>query len=111
MEKTYLQQVGERVQKSRNNNFISRKELAIKADVTINDIRCIERGEIEIGIETAVKICKGLGYSTDYILTGDCGLDEFLKMNQKLCNLPSVNYKNLEKVATAFWQTCPRFFR
>ncbi len=111
MEKTYLQQVGERLQKCRNHNFLSRKALSKQSGVSISTIVKMEHGNEAVGIEDAIKICKGLGYSTEYILTGNCGLSEFVKMNQQLLSSPDINYANLEKIATAFWETCPKYFK
>lgn len=106
-----MQEVGERLLKCRSRAFISRKELSKRTGVTIEAIRQMERGQIESGIETAVKICEGLEYSVEYILTGKCGLSEYIKMQQHFCKVSDVNCKNLEKVAKAFWETCPRYFR
>lgn len=111
MEKTYLHQVGERLQKCRTHNFFSRKELAERAGVSISSVKTMERGEEAVRIDDALKICKELGYSTDYILTGNCGLQEFIRMNQKILNLPDILSENLQKIAQAFWNNCLGLFR
>lgn len=84
MEKTYLQQVGERLAECRTRNFFSRKELAERAGVPISSVKMMERGEQAVGIEDALKICKQLDYSVEYILTGNCGMQELIRMNQKI---------------------------
>ena len=111
MEKTYLQQVGERLQKCRNHTFLSRKALAKQSGVSISTIVKMEHGNEAVSIEDATKICKTLGYSTEYILTGNCGFTEFIKMNQQLSNAPDIHTANLEKIATTFWETCPKYFK
>lgn len=111
MEKTYLQEVGERLLECRNRSFFSRQELAKKSGVSVHTIITMEKGEQAIGIDAAVKICNTLGYSIEYILTGNCGFLEFIRMNQKLLELPNVHPQNLQKIASAFWQTCPRYYR
>lgn len=111
MEKTYLQQVGERLAECRTRNFFSRKELAERAGVPISSVKMMERGEQAIGIEDALKICKQLDYSVEYILTGNCGMQELIRMNQKILNLPNISSDNLQKIAQAFWNNCPRLFR
>lgn len=58
MEKTYLQQVGERLIECRTRNFFSRNELAERAGVPISAVKTMERGEEAVGIEDAFKICK-----------------------------------------------------
>ena len=111
MEKTYLQQVGERLAECRTRNFFSRKELAERAGVPISSVKMMERGEQAIGIEDALKICKQLDYSVEYILTGNCGMQELIRMNQKILNLPNISSDNLQKIAQAFWNNCPKLFR
>ena len=111
MKKTYLQQVGERLTQCRNHNFFSRKELAERAGVPISSVIMMERGEQAIGIEDALKICKELNYSVEYVLTGNCGLPELIRINQKILELPNINSENLQKIAQAFWSTCPRLYR
>ena len=111
MEKTYLQQVGERLTECRIRNFFSRKELAERAGVPISSVKIMERGEQAVGIEDALKICKQLDYNVEYILTGNCGMQELIRMNQKILNLPDISSDNLQKIAQAFWNNCPRLFR
>ena len=108
MEKTYLQEVGERLAMCRNHSFISRKELARRAEVSLHTVACMERGDGAVGICDAVKICRVLGQSTDYILTGNCGLSEWMQMNRTLFDLPEVPPEQLEKVARAFWNAYPK---
>ena len=95
----------------RNHNFFSRKELAERAGVPISSVKMMERGEKAVGIEDALKICNVLGYSAEYILTGKCGLTEFIRLNQKIFNLPDIRLENLQKIAQAFWETSPKIFR
>ena len=111
MEKTYLQQVGERLFECRNRNLFSRKELAKRAGVSIETVKMMERGEGIVGIEDATKICNILNSSTEYILTGNCGLKELIRLNQNFLGLPNERSENLQKMAQAFWDTCPRTFR
>ncbi len=111
MEKTYLQQVGERLHECRTRNFFSRKELAEKADVPISSVKMMERGEAAIGIDEATKICNVLGCSTEFMLTGNCGLTEFTKLYQKVMNIPDINSDNLQKIAKVFLESCPKLYR
>ena len=111
MEKTYLQLVGERLQECRTRNFFSRRELAERAGVSIYSVKKMERGEEAVGIDEATKICEVLGCSTEYMLTGNCGLTEFTKMNQKIMNMPNINFDNLQKIVKSFWEGCPRIYR
>ena len=107
-EKTYLEQVGERFKQMRNRNYLSRKELAERTDVHISEINKLERGKEAIGIEDAVKLCNELDCSIEYILTGDLGVTELAKLNQKILNLPDIHSDNLKKMAQAFWSNCPK---
>ena len=111
MEKTYLQEVGERIASCRSHGFFSRKELARRADVPVQSIAMMERGERDLSLEETVKICRILDCSVDYILTGQCGLTEWLRMNRKILKLPDIPTQNIEKIASAFWHTCPQTYR
>ncbi len=111
MEKTYLQQVGERLFQCRQHNCFSRKELAERAGVPISSVKKMELGEESVSIEDAVKICNELDYSVEYILAGNCGLKEMVRLSQKILNLPEVSSENMQKIAQAFWSSCPRLFR
>ncbi len=110
MEKTYLQEVGERLHKCRDRNFISRNELANKTGVSVHSIIKMEKGKEAICIDEAVKICKYLGCSVEFMLTGNCGFLEVVRMHQKLMNFPEIYSENLQKVATAFWATVPKHY-
>ena len=106
-EKTYLEQVGERLGLCRRHNFLSRAELSKRTDVKITTISALEHGNASINIEDAVKICKELDCSIEYLLTGNCGMPELIRLNQKFLNLPDIHSDNLQKNAKAFWSTCP----
>lgn len=95
----------------RTRNFFSRQELAERSGVPIFSIKMMELGEEAVGIEDALKICKELGYGTEYILTGNCGLSELIRLNQKFLDLPDMRLENLQKIAQSFWNTCPKLFR
>ena len=111
MEKTYLEQVGERLYQCRIKNLFSRKELAERAGVPLSSVKMMERGEKAVGIDDALKICSQLDYSIEYILTGNLGLHEFTRLNQKILNLPNIRDENLQKMAQAFWNNSPKLFR
>lgn len=66
MEKEYLKEVGERLYRVRTNNLFSRKELAKMADVPIESVKNMERGEEAVGIYDAIKICNVLNCSAEY---------------------------------------------
>ncbi len=108
MKKTYLKQVGERLQECRTRSFFSRKELAEQANVAVQKVRLMERGEEAVNIEEAIKICNVLDFSLDYILTGNCGIKEWVRLNQKFLSLPEDNSENLQRIVQTFWNNCPR---
>ena len=111
MEKTYLQQIGERLIECRTHNFFSRKELSERSEVPVSVIKTMERGEEDVSIEAILKICKQLDCSIEYMLTGNCGVKELIKLNQKILNLPELRSENLQKIAQAFWNNCPKLFK
>lgn len=103
MENAFLKQVGNRILTARIRRDLSRKRLADQADVQISAVIQMEKGTEAINIEDAVKICNALGFSAEYILTGNCGMAEFFRLQQHLLNLPDVN-QNLHEIATIFWE-------
>ena len=107
MEKTYLQQVGERLYQLRSHGLYSRRELAERAGVSIYAVKSMELGKQVTSVEDVVKICKVLGCSMDYVFTGEYGLAEFAKTNQKLLNIDNLRVESLQKMTKAFWSTCP----
>ena len=111
MEKTYLQEVGERLFSLRSHGFMSRKELAKRTEIPVQTIAKMEQGKRAIDISDVTKICRALGCSTDYLLTGGCGFIEFLRLNQKIFGLPEISLTNMETVARAFWNTRPNTYR
>ena len=111
MESTYLKQVGERLAECRTLNFLSPKELAERAGVSLCSVKRMERGEEAVGIEDATKICNVLNASVEYILTGNCGIKELIRMNKKVLQLPESYSENLQKMIQSFWNYYPRTFR
>ena len=111
MEKTFLEQIGDRVNTGRIRRGFSRKQLAERAGVHISSVIRIERGQEAVAIDDAVKICNELELSIEYILTGECGMVEFLRMQQYVLNMPDLNSRNLQRVATAFWEAVPRSYK
>ncbi len=110
-ENNYLKEVGKRLKECRNRSFISRRELAKCSKVSVHSIVKMENGEEALGIDDAVKICNYLGYSVEFMLTGECGFREFVRMNQKILQFPDIYSNNLQKVAIAFWANCPRYIK
>lgn len=108
MEKTFLESVGVRILAGRVRRDFSRKKLAERAGVHISAVIQMEKGVEAINIEDATKICNALGDSVEYILTGNCGMAEFFRLQQRILNLPNLNHQNLQQIATAFWSTVPR---
>ena len=108
MEKTFLESVGERILAGRVRRDFSRKNLAERAGVPISSVIQMEKGIEAVNIEDAVKICNALEYSVEYILTGNCGMAEYFRLQQRILNLPNLNHRNLQKIATAFWSTVPK---
>ena len=106
MEKTFLQQVGDRLHEGRIRRDFSRKTLAERAGVHISAVIRAERGE-DIPLESMVKLCKELEFSIEYVLTGECGFLELSRMLQRISNMPNLSTTSLHRVATAFWQTTP----
>lgn len=107
MEKTYLKEVGERLCRARIRNELSKMNLAGLAHVSTEAVKNMERGDVPVGIEDAVKICRALNYSVEYMLTGEMGLAELIRCNQKFLELPELDPEKIRAVAQAFWETCP----
>ncbi len=107
MEKTYLKEVGERLCRARIRNELSKSNLADLAHVSPHAVKIMERGDTPVGIEDAVKICRALHCSIEYMLTGEIGLEEFIACNQRFMKLEPPDPEKLRAVAQIFWETCP----
>ena len=100
--------MGERLYECRSRNLYSRRELAERAGVGVHTVKAMELGEQAVTLEDAVKICKELDCSMEYLFTDKCGLAELIKINQKALSLSDVPVENLQKIAQVFWNTRPK---
>lgn len=63
--------IGTRIRYIRELNHYTREDLAEYADITVKFLYEIENKQKGFSVITLLKICKALGVSTDYILTGE----------------------------------------
>lgn len=79
--------IGERIRKIREETFEeSRKEFAIRCDLTERYVGQIERGEFLLSLASLDKISTSTGIDTDFILYGKCENNKF-KIKQYLKNI------------------------
>lgn len=85
--KTFLEQIGERVYNKRKKQKLSQAELAEKIGVSVQMISNLECGKKAIRPDNIVKVCEALNISTDYLLTGYTADNEMSEILEKLSNL------------------------
>ncbi len=79
--------IGDRIRKIRTEAFEeSRKEFAIRCNLTERYIGQIERGEFLLSLPNLDKISSATGIDTDYVLYGKCENNN-LKVKENLINI------------------------
>ena len=66
----YRKLLGQRIQKLRDQMGWSQEEFAAKCDINRSYMGRIERGELNLTLETAQKVAKGLNESVSALLRG-----------------------------------------
>ena len=96
--KTFLEQIGERVYNKRKKQKLSQAELAEKIGVSVQMISNLECGKKAIRPENIVKICEALNISADYLLTGYTADNEMSDILEKLSNLSPSEIKIINEM-------------
>ena len=68
-EKIFIKNVGQKLREKRLFKNLSQATLAYDANIPINQIGRIERGEINTSIGSLFKICKALGIDVSELIT------------------------------------------
>ena len=63
-----LEKIGARIRDARTNANMSQAELAEKADIHLSHFTRIENGQVEMRVETLIRILEALEISADWIL-------------------------------------------
>lgn len=71
----FNQATGKRIRRLREENELTRDELAAKAEITSKFLYEVESGKKGLSASTLLKIARALSSSCDYILTGVNGED------------------------------------
>ncbi len=87
MNEQMLKQIGKRIQNRRKQLGYTQEKLAEMMNVSIQMISNLERGNKSIRIDNLIRLCKILGVSTDYILTGQDSLQNPSSFSNRLAML------------------------
>jgi len=74
----YNAEIGQRIKESREQKDLTRKELAVKADISEDFLRSIENGKRGISAYTVRNIALALNVTSDYIIFGTSETDRRL---------------------------------
>ncbi len=97
-----LVQIGKRIHDRRKQLRLTQDELAERAGVMPQTISSSERAKTALRPENIIRICRALGVSTDYLLTGSVTEDDLKHLSEKLSSLTPAQYRHLEDVIDSF---------
>ncbi|NCE66096.1 XRE family transcriptional regulator [Pseudoflavonifractor sp. 524-17] len=98
----FLCQMGQRLVARRKQLRLTQEELAECADMTTQTISTAETGKKALRPENIIKLCAALDISTDYLLLGKVGVDDYNILSQKVSRLTPSQYRHLEDIIEAF---------
>lgn len=102
MENKLLVEIGKRLLERRKQLRMTQDELAEKAGVTSQMISTAELGKKAMRPENIIKICSVLEISTDYLLMGNIGPEDYSYLSDKVAALPPGQYRHLENIINSF---------
>lgn len=97
-----LDQIGERLSERRKQLRMSQDELAEKADVSAQTISAAELGKKALRSDNVIKICDALEVSTDYLLLGKVGGNDYAYLFEKISDLNSAQFHHLEDIIKSY---------
>ncbi len=80
-------EVALRIKQAREDAGLSQRELAMRSGITQQQISYVENGDRLLTSYNVVKLADALGISTDYLLTGKSGIQEYKKLQDWLASL------------------------
>lgn len=102
----FLIEMGNRIAKLRKTQNLSQEVLAEKAGVSIQTISSAERGNKALRPSNLLNICKALGTSADYLLTGKTSSSEISALYTKLEKLPADQFHLVEEIVDKCIKLC-----
>ena len=97
-----LNQMGKRLVARRKQLRLTQEELAERADMTTQTISTAETGKKALRPENIIKLCATLDISTDYLLLGKVGVDDYNILSRKVSQLAPSQYRHLEDMIAAY---------
>lgn len=97
-----LNQMGIRLTARRKQLRLTQEELAERADLTTQTISTAETGKKALRPENIIKICEALGISTDFLLLGKVGTNDYDILSQKVAQLTPSQYRRLEDIIDTY---------
>lgn len=99
--------MGIRIQRLRDNNDLTREELAEKVGLSEKFLYEVERGKKGISADNLLKIAQALSSSCDYILTGQEGVKEIKQESKSVLELfDQKQLKKMEKIIELIHELC-----
>lgn len=95
-DKQFLIEMGNRIAKRRKELQLTQEQLAEAIDLSLQSISCIELGKKAIRPENLFNLCRALGLSADYVLTGVRSTRQLEGIFKKLATLSEDDYQMVE---------------
>ena len=90
-------EIGKRIKELREENNITREDLAAKAEISTKFLYEIENGKKGLSAATLLKIARALSCSCDYILTGK-NKEDYASINRELENFNKKQLNNISEI-------------
>lgn len=96
---------GARILEMRKKRGYTREKLAEYADISVQFLADIERGQKSMTIKTLRNIAAALNITTDYIVNGSEPFSENAELNRMLATLSPYKRQQAEKLLAVFIET------
>lgn len=97
-----LEQIGSRILKRRKQLHLTQEELAEQAGITPQTVSSAELGKKALRPENIIKLCNALDISTDYLLLGTVGQQDYATLLPRLSELSPKHYRHLEDIINSY---------
>ena len=95
---TLLIEMGKRISDRRRELGLTQVQVAEQVGLSLQSISCIELGKKAVRPENLLNICRVLGTTSDYILTGEKTEKQLMGLQRKIAKLNEDDYQLIETI-------------
>lgn len=95
---TLLIEMGKRISDRRRELGLTQVQVAEQVGLSLQSISCIELGKKAVRPENLLNICRVLGTTSDYILTGEKTEKQLMGLQRKIAKLNDDDYQLIETI-------------